>query len=123
MRSIWDQSVFCTPLLAAASLDALTTQGDDGEPVPITDYIPDPGVDVEGSYEAHETAAAVAAFVDALTPRAHQAVRRVFWDGETQAAVARNLGISGAAVTKLLAQVKASGRKTLANYRHSTLLS
>ena len=67
--------------------------------------------------EARETAAIVRTFVDGLTAVQREVVEAVYWDGFSQAEVARARGISRAAVTKTLNRVYAGGRVALAALR------
>lgn len=57
----------------------------------------------------------VRGFVSSLPPRQGYVIRRVFFEGQTQSSVATELGVSGAAVSQLLARVYAKGRIHLAD--------
>ena len=65
-----------------------------------------------------ETKAIVRQFVDALPTREREIVRRVFWDGETQTAVAADLGVSKMAVSKAISKITKRGREALPRYEH-----
>ncbi|MBA2633272.1 MAG: sigma-70 family RNA polymerase sigma factor [Chloroflexi bacterium] len=80
--------------------------------VPVTEAEPDH--DAEHALDDAETAVMVRKFVGALTPLQQAVVKAVFWDGVSQADVARARGISRMAVTKVLNRVYASGRVALA---------
>lgn len=65
--------------------------------------------------EAGITSERVRGFVSSLPPRQGYVVRRVFFEGQTQSSVAAELGVSAAAVSRLLARVYAKGRVRLAD--------
>lgn len=65
-----------------------------------------------------ETKAIVRRFVNALPKRDREIVRRVFWDGETQTAVAADLGVSKMAVSKVISRITKRGREALTQYEH-----
>lgn len=66
------------------------------------------------SIERHHTAIAVRGFVASLPPRTRQVVRLMYWDGLTQAEVARHLGVTEAAVSRTLKRTYDRGRVELA---------
>lgn len=65
-----------------------------------------------------ETKAMVRRFVDTLPTREREIARRVFWDGETQTAVAADLGVSKMAVSKAISRIAKRGRDALPQYEH-----
>jgi RNA polymerase sigma factor (sigma-70 family) len=65
-----------------------------------------------------ETRAMVRKFVESLPRREREIARRVFWGGETQTAVAADLGVSKMAVSKAISRIAKRGRKALPRYDH-----
>lgn len=68
-----------------------------------------------------ETKAMVRHLVDTLPRDDREIACRVFWDGETQAAVAAALGVSKRAVSEAISRTDKRGRDTLPRYEHLTV--
>ncbi len=112
---------YANPFLNPVSLDALAVPDPDDSTV-LTHPVADPAVDIEHDFELTRIQSAIGVFLRTLDLRDREIVVRVFWLEETQAAVAKRMRISGAAVSKRLSRVEAKGRATLAALRHSVLL-
>ena len=121
MPSYWDKSVYCSPLAPFISLEELLTPVVNDEIAPALD-IPDPALNPAEKLESEQDATAVRAFVEGLRPREQAIVYRVFWLGERQAAVARDLGVSRMAVSKTIKRISQFGRAALADLNDSPLL-
>lgn len=109
----------CAPfavLMPVASLDAPIDHQVADSP-PLVETIKDVSPDVEAVVFANESVCAVAQFMSSLTPRQRDVVRRVFWDEQSQASVARDLQVSRAAVNKMISGVLKLGRAMLAEFR------
>lgn len=116
---MWHQIELCSPSAAfieAASLDALTTIDESVESRPQWQLGSDEPTP-DDLIEADDLAAAVSRFMAGLTPRERYLVERLYWRGETQAEVARTLGVSRMAVCKASNKILARGRASLAAYR------
>lgn len=112
------------PLLPGAfapvlSLDSLFAHdsGDGGAPFDISDDGPRPDEQLERS----KAIEAVGDFVDQLSARDLEIVRRLFWQDETQAQIAAKRGVTKMAISKALARIARAGRSALADYEHLTL--
>jgi RNA polymerase sigma factor (sigma-70 family) len=70
----------------------------------------------DGCAGVRETRVAVRTFVDGLSPQLRQAVRRIYWDGASQADAARELGLSRTAVSKMMVRLRRRGRRRLAHH-------
>jgi DNA-directed RNA polymerase specialized sigma subunit len=73
---------------------------------------------VVADLESAETKAMVRRFVDTLPRGEREIARRVFWSGETQTAVAADLGVSKMAVSKAISRIAKRGRNALPQYEH-----
>ena len=113
MHYLVDQYIFCSPFLPVASLEDKLN----------SDEIEDPASNPERDRELSEVWDAISRFLTRLKERDRQVVVRVFWRGESRAAVARDLGISGPAITKILRKVMAAGQVYLATHRDCCLLN
>jgi DNA-directed RNA polymerase specialized sigma subunit len=119
MRLAADHYVYANPFLEPVSLDALAgASGEDGDAT----AIPDPGVDIEGEFERIEAEAMIGRFVETLGDRDRAIVEAIFWNGTSQADVARAFKVSGAAISKRLDRIAARGQAALACLRDSALL-
>jgi RNA polymerase sigma factor (sigma-70 family) len=90
----------------------------DGQEVSRANLISDGAPSVVTQLARVETQAIVSQFVNALPKREREIVRRVFWDGETQTAVAADLGVSKMAVSKVISKITKRGREALPRYEH-----
>ena len=61
---------------------------------------------------------AVHVFLATLSPREREIARQHFWDGLSQADIARALGVTRMAVCKVINKVLARGRTTLAPFQN-----
>jgi DNA-directed RNA polymerase specialized sigma subunit len=124
MSSYWDKSVFCSPLFEPLSIDELLTPAssadESGEAVEFD--IADPAWNAEARLEAEAAAQEVAGFLLSLRPRDQEIVHRIFWLGETQASVARSLGVSRMAISKTVKKICKIGRGRLAGLYDCVLL-
>ena len=99
------------------SLDVASRHAD-GQEVFRVNLISDGAPPVFTELARLETKAIVRRFVNALPIREREIVRRVFWGGETQTAVAADLGVSKMAVSKVMSKITKRGRKALPRYEH-----
>ncbi len=113
------ESVCLTPLATVVSLDGLLASNATGSSGAFD--IPDDTPPLDEFYDAHRAQMAVRDFIETLPPRQRDLIKRVFWDDETQASVARSQGISGAAVSKSLNKVLETGRHQLARFKNTHL--
>jgi len=99
------------------SLDACCrhAHGQEGSQVSL---IGDGSPSVVSQLATNETNAIVRKFVDRLPCRDREIVNRIFWDGETQTAVAADLGVSKMAVSKAISRISKRGRHVLPCYEH-----
>jgi RNA polymerase sigma factor (sigma-70 family) len=122
---------FARLYIKGAVLEALEGDGQqDAVTVPLDTVVPEGDEDLSEEYcsallfdhdpviaaEAAEAKAAVSAFVSTLPVPHQQIVRDVFWEGQLQADVARDRGVSRKTITKTLEKVYARGRVALAAY-------
>jgi DNA-directed RNA polymerase specialized sigma24 family protein len=108
-----------SPLAQVVSFETVVAeQGKDGQPV---GDIAAPYIPFEDIIAASDAAAAIRQFVYSL-PKSHQdMVFRHFWDGESQAEIARTRGVTGAAISKSMAKILKQGRVSLSSYRNAHL--
>jgi RNA polymerase sigma factor (sigma-70 family) len=124
MRHFTDDYIYCSAFLPVLSLDQITSGGcetEEGHPSPTE--IEDPSTNPEALALKSEVGTAVRSFVNELTPREKSIVHKLFWNGETQVAVARELGVSRMAVCKALARVVKRGKEKLAGFEEYALAS
>lgn len=121
MASAMDPTVYCSALLPTLSLDALLAAGQSGDDTLPFD-VPAQFVAPEERLEEEEVEWAIQQFIDSLPPRQRTILERSFWQHESQASIARGLGVTRAAVSKAMANVCRLGQKRLAAYRHCCLL-
>lgn len=117
---MWQNADFLDALgcpIRIVSLDAPFRHAD-GQDVLRVNLISDGAPSVVTQLARVETKAIVRRFVNALPTREREIVRRVFWDGETQTAVAADLGISKMAVSKVISKITKRGREALPRYEH-----
>ncbi len=121
MRLPMDNYAYANPFLEPRSLESLAVRDeDDREAVayPVVDL----SADVERRVELSETRSAISAFIRDLSSRDRELVQRIFWQGQTQADVARSFRVSGAAISKQMARIAARGRIALKSFRDCQLL-
>lgn len=102
---------------AVVSLDALMASRDEARPLDIAA----PFSPIEDRLEAAEATKAVNHFVDGLTDKQQDILRRVFWYDQSQATVARAYGVSEAAISKSIQKIYDIGRRKLTPYRNARL--
>lgn len=88
----------------------------DGRQASQAKFIVDGCSSVVSQLAAGETKAIVREFVAKLPNRDREIVNRVFWGGETQTAVAADLGVSKMAVSKAISRIARRGRDSLPPY-------
>lgn len=121
MRSLMDNYVYANPYAEPISLDALACpDGEDGEV--ICHPVVDPGADIDQLVAVAEARREINTFLSALMPADRELVERVFFGGESQADVARDFRVSGAAISKRMTRITARGRVALAGLRTCILL-
>ena len=120
MSYIWDSASPGVVYGAIVSLDSIAVgasaadSGDDCDaPLDIADPSPSP----LDACEAEEAHVAIEAFVRSLAPRDREIVFRLFWLEQTQTEVARRLGVTKMAVSKIMAKIAGHGRRRLAPFR------
>lgn len=111
------ESVCLTPLASAVSLEALMAERHGSTGFDIADTAPT----ADEILDAQRRAEAVQAFMRTLPQGQRDLLTRIFWNEETQASVARSMGVSEAAISKSLSKILATGRKRLSRYRHARL--
>lgn len=97
------------------SLDALVSRLDEHGATP--SFLIDGGPGPEQAVEAAEEQRAVRHFVETLSSRDKDILNRVFWQDQTQTAVAADYRVSKMAISKLIARIVKSGQTALAAYR------
>ena len=107
---------FCRPI-RIVSLD-VSCRHADGQEVARVNLISDGAPSVVAQLASLETEVLVRQFVETLPRRDRDIVRRVFWDGETQTAVAADLGVSKMAVSKAISRITKRGRDVLPRCEH-----
>lgn len=122
MRSLTDDYCLCNAYVEPLSLESLAITDGDGDEAAIAYPIKDPTVDVEASVERLFDHGLIRQFVMGLKPREQELVYRLFWSGESQADIARELKVSGAAICKAVKRIIEQGRVALAPLRHSVFL-
>lgn len=115
MRLLSDYYACANPWLEPLSIEDLAATEDGG--VSPVDNIPDGAPSPEERLHAVDIREAVQRFLDMLDARERLLVHRVFWDGHSQAQVARALDISGAAISKRMKVVIAKGADALGHLR------
>jgi DNA-directed RNA polymerase specialized sigma subunit len=90
----------------------------DGQDVSRVNLIADSSPPVVSQLAMSEMRATVRQFVDRLPRRDREIVNRVFWGGETQTAVAADLGVTKMAVSKAISRISKRGREVLPCYEH-----
>jgi RNA polymerase sigma factor (sigma-70 family) len=116
MRHIWDEYVCCSPFLQPLSLDELRASALDSDNDAVQFDFPDPTFGPEQLLADSQLKSAIAAFIDTLQPRDQELVKRVFWQGHSQSAVAESMGVSRMAICKAIKKITAQGRNFLAPY-------
>jgi len=111
MPSCWDKCIYCSPFAEPLNIDDVLTPNsfsDEDEGVEID--IADPAWTAEQQIEIDEALLSVAAFIAGLSPREQEIVHRIFWLGETQASIARSLGVTRMAISKTVKKITKLGR-------------
>lgn len=123
MTYVWDAAAPGSAFGTIVSLDVLLAEfhGRDGATASFD--IEDRSTTALEACEAEEACAAVGAFVKSLRPRDREIVFRIYWLGQTQADVARGLGVTRMAISQAMAKVAKLGRRRLASFRTCTLLT
>src|SRR5262249_12034058 len=112
------ESICITPLATIVSLDSLMTSDRDHD---MGFDVPDEIESLDDLQDARRAFSAVHSFLNGLPERKRDLLVRIFWNNEPQALIAREMGISGAAVSKSLAKILKIGRRKLAPYRNIPL--
>jgi len=121
MRHSMDVSLHTRAFDPVLSLDRLTARySDDGVDALSFDF-PDPSPGPDQQIEKAEAVTAVGAFLNSLAPRDREIVWRLFWEGETQTAVAGRFGVSKMAICKAMAKITKRGCRALAPYGYLAL--
>jgi RNA polymerase sigma factor (sigma-70 family) len=107
--------VFCSPLLDVQPMEDIVVVDEDGIEQPFE--IDDPAPDAETLYIRASVVDAVGQFLASLTEREREVLHRIFWCEETQASVARALGLTAAAINKIIKRVLERARRVLAGCR------
>lgn len=79
----------------------------------LAETIADPRPDLFDQHHLRHLHNAVATFVDGLPPALKQVARLHYWDGLSQAEVARKLGVSRSAVSQAIARINKLGREAI----------
>lgn len=119
MRLATPHYVYANPFLEPVSLDAMSARGEDGEAP--ADRIGDPEVDIERWLERAEAQAMIGRFLDPLALRDRAIVEEIYWNGTSQADIARAFQVSAAAISKRLARIAERGQIALACLRDSAI--
>jgi DNA-directed RNA polymerase specialized sigma subunit len=120
MNSYWDNSVYCSPLREVLSLDAPPPH-DESCGLTRWEQVADPSQDAFANLNESALVCAAREFVSTLSPREQEVVRQIFWDGQRQADVARALGVSRMAVTKIVQKVVRLGQAHRTKFRSFSL--
>ena len=113
MMSLLEESICVSPLALVVSLDEAVNSG----PVASRFDPPDPTPSVEDRLDGMRAGDAVRAFVEGLPKKQRDLITRLFWDGESQASVARDRGVSAAAISIALKKVLQLGEQRLSRFR------
>jgi DNA-directed RNA polymerase specialized sigma24 family protein len=115
------ESICITPLAAVVSLDRLLSAvpGEGQRSFDIPEDLPA----IEDVLDAQIATSAVRGFIGSLPPGQRDLLDRIFWNGETQASVARSKGVSRAAISKSLNKILETGRRKLARFKNTSLNS
>jgi len=84
--------------------------------------IPDPAPGPDEILGSIRLGHALDNFVQTLKLRDREIVRRVFWQGESQASVARSLGVSSMAISKAMTRICRHGARRLSAFRGCEML-
>src|SRR5262249_15196546 len=123
MAAYWDKCIYCSAFAELQQIDdVLTTRSFSDEDSEVEIDILDPAWNGEEQIEVGELFDHVAGFIASLPPREQEIVHRIFWLRETQASVARSLGVSRMAICKTLMKVAKFGRGHFADLYDDALL-
>lgn len=118
MRAL-DHCDYHSPLAPVISLEsAMAEPGKNGKPV---GDIAAPFISMEDVLAADDAALAVRRFVRSLPSHQQDIILRSFWQGESQAQIARARGVSRAAICKNMTKILLQGRQTLSLYQDARL--
>lgn len=120
---VWDVAVPWSAFGATLSLDSLLAASHDERLGASRFDVEDSSAGALDVCEAEEARAAVAAFVWSLRAREREIVFRIYWLGQTQADVARRLGVTRMAISKAMAKITELGRRRLAHFQTCTLVT
>src|SRR5262249_27356859 len=123
MRLFSDIYCCANPFLEPISLDTPATSGSDEEAESVGNLLHDPDENPERDMADAQMQAAVLNFVAALGAKDRVLIERLFWDGYSQADVARSLRVSRAAVSKRMHRIVEKGRLALASLRPETAVT
>jgi len=73
---------------------------------------------VEDSIERQEAQEAVNNFLYSIPLKDREIIKRVYWDGISQAKIARELGVSRAAINKMKRKVLHQGKRELSHFKY-----
>jgi RNA polymerase sigma factor (sigma-70 family) len=91
----------------------------DGKEVSLAKSLEDQSPSVLAQVAEHEIRAMVKRFVNNLPKRDREIVRGVYWEGESQAAIANRLGVSKMAISKAMARIAKQARRSLSDISNS----
>ncbi|MBV9783703.1 MAG: sigma-70 family RNA polymerase sigma factor [Acidisphaera sp.] len=118
MRAL-DHYDYHSPFAPVISFElAMAEPGKDGKPV---GDIAAPFIPIEDALGAGDAAQAVRRFVRSLPAQHQDIIVRSFWNGESQAQIARSRGVSGAAISKSISRILRRGRHALSPYQDACL--
>lgn len=84
--------------------------------------IPDPAPGADEVLDSIRMGRALDNFFHTLKPRDRDIVQRVFWQGESQANVARAFGVSSMAISKAMTRICRQGAQQLSAFRGCEML-
>ena len=122
MRHSIDLYLFTGVLAPVLSLEELSS-GLDPETGHSTFDIPDDAPQPDARLEHLQAHEAVRRFVDALSARDREIVRRFFWGNETQTEISPHFGLSKMAISKTIARITRQGRLALADHEQLAFLN
>lgn len=115
-RHYFDSAIYCRAFDPVLSLESLSHVQDEDSGYPPFDFS-DPASDPSEDLHELQVRAAAAQFIASLTEPQALVARRLYWDGCTQAEIARELGVSRMAVSKTVRKIHDAGRLQLADCR------
>jgi DNA-directed RNA polymerase specialized sigma24 family protein len=121
LGSVSDHYAYADVIREPLSLDSPVTPGDIDAPTEAA-MLADDAFDLQYVLEWAQAEQSIDRWLATLKPRDRDLIERVFWDDQLQADVARDLGVSRAAITKRMNRIARDGRTTLAPLRDCVLL-